>query len=260
MTEMNNNMNPQVEISNEEEIKNLKLNNEYAKVLKLIYPNLIFYIGCNENVVRILQLSKVNKDEKDINISLPDTIAYGGETYTINQLDAAVFKDCHFLNNIKLPNHITVIERSSFKEASISELTLPDHLERIEPEAFYDCYMDRLEVPETVMHIGEHAWTQAEIKEIWFKNEQSLANGFENDPEWELFEDEESWILDRGYVLDEKLEEGSEHFINWYGLTVVDDDEYQGLVKEFYQQYWTIPAETTIYVGKDKKEIANPEK
>ena len=80
----------------------------------------------------------------------------------LSTIPANAFRDCTLLNFVTLPNNLTSIGHSAFRDCSglIGGLTIPNSVITIEDEAFYNCsgFMGLLTIGESVQTIGNYAF------------------------------------------------------------------------------------------------------
>ena len=77
-----------------------------------------------------------------------------------------MFRHCHLLTEIVIPDDVTVIEKDAFAECrSLEKISLPSGLKRIEDGAFANCRKLRfLKIPDSVEYIGEELFGKIRIK------------------------------------------------------------------------------------------------
>lgn len=73
-------------------------------------------------------------------VTIPSTIEYAGETYTVTKIGGNAFYDCQSLTAVNFPNTLTEIHDWAFYNClSLSSITIPDGLTYIGDFAFHDC-------------------------------------------------------------------------------------------------------------------------
>ena len=135
-------------------------------------------VGDEPGEVEVGKNSNVSGD-----VSIPETVSYGGKTYTVTGIGYGAFYECANLASINfpesltsigqgaffyctslqkvtLPNSITSIGMSAFSDCHYLEsVTLPSALTEIECATFYGCgYLQKIEIPDGVTSIGKHAF------------------------------------------------------------------------------------------------------
>ncbi len=88
-------------------------------------------------------------------VVVPETVVYGGKTYTVTGVGPEAFYHCASLGNVELPSTITYFDDDSFNGSSISEITIPDGTTTFGYEVFSRCTnLTSVEFPESVDSIG----------------------------------------------------------------------------------------------------------
>ena len=137
-------------------------------------------------------LSKTNKTVEVIhnknvkfnnsNLTIPSTVEYKGESYTVVAIGEEAFSKNTKIRTIKLPNTVLYIGEEAFcyctkvnqiefssglKEIGekafafcikLNEVELPQGLLKIEEQAFQTCPLEKIEIPNTVTFIGRRAF------------------------------------------------------------------------------------------------------
>lgn len=102
-------------------------------------------------------------------VTIPSTIEYAGETYTVTKIGNYAFNDCQSLTSITMPNTVTEIDYGAFTLCeNLSSITLSNTLKKIHDYAFESCNsLTNITLPNTVVEIGNGAFR-------WSKNLQSI--------------------------------------------------------------------------------------
>ncbi len=88
-------------------------------------------------------------------VVVPETVVYGGKTYTVTGVGPEAFINCASLGTVELPNTITYFDDDSFYGSSISEITIPEGTTTFGYEVFARCTnLESIEFPESVDSIG----------------------------------------------------------------------------------------------------------
>ncbi len=92
-------------------------------------------------------------------ITIPETITYEDNTYTVTSIADAAFINCD-LTSITIPNIVTSIGYNAFEGClSLTSVTLPDSLKTIGYNAFTDCAnLTGISIPNGVTEIGGNAF------------------------------------------------------------------------------------------------------
>ena len=65
-------------------------------------------------------------------ITIPSTIVYNGEDYTVTEITEEAFRDCMNVVSLTIPNSVTKIaDRAFYHCISLRKLVLPDHMEEL---------------------------------------------------------------------------------------------------------------------------------
>ena len=109
-------------------------------------------------------LSEVNYQENDIktkeHVVIPETVTYGGDTYTVVGIGYALFYDNKEITSISLPKTVKYIEDHAFDLCeNLKTCVLPDGLLSIGEAAFQCCYsLQHITIPDSVTFIGNYAF------------------------------------------------------------------------------------------------------
>ena len=76
----------------------------------------------------------------------------------VTSIGANAFRFCAFLQDVTLPEGLTVIGDSAFYSSGVSAVNFPDSLEEIGASAFADTKLTELELPQHLVTIGESAF------------------------------------------------------------------------------------------------------
>lgn len=116
-------------------------------------------------------------------VIIPETVSYGGKTYTVteigymafggcnellsitipntvNEIRSQAFSYCTGLRNIVIPNSVTLIEQAAFRDCTgLLEISFGTSLTTIEPQAFQGCSsITEVRIPNSVTRIGGFAF------------------------------------------------------------------------------------------------------
>lgn len=96
----------------------------------------------------------------DIGITIPNSVTYIGES---------AFKDSR-LGSITLPNGLTSIENSTFSGCNLTSITIPNGVTSIGDYAFLGCYLKSITIPNGVTNIGRSAFAGCDFTTIIIPN------------------------------------------------------------------------------------------
>ncbi len=119
------------------------------------------------------QASVVSGDNYEGDITIPSSITYEGETYSVTSIYYYAFMGCKGLTDITLPNSITSIDFYAFYNCTgLTTITLSDSLTSIGERAFYGCTgLTDITLPNSITSIGEWAFYECtELTNITLPN------------------------------------------------------------------------------------------
>ncbi len=94
-------------------------------------------------------------------IVVPQKLTWSGDTYFVTAVEGTAFTSCSALNSVVLPEGVTLIEASAFKNSSIKSVTLPSTLTSLGNEAFRNCgNLTGIVLPDALEVIKENAFYQ----------------------------------------------------------------------------------------------------
>ena len=93
-------------------------------------------------------------------ITIPETITYNSQTYSVTSIDYAAFRDCRGLTSVTIPNSVTSIGNFAFDGcSSLTSITIPDAVTSIGNGAFYGCaYLESLVLPASLESIADNGF------------------------------------------------------------------------------------------------------
>ena len=88
-------------------------------------------------------------------ITIPSTVEYQGETYTVTTIGSSTFYYCN-VTAIQLPSTITKIETEGFRGCKFTEITLPSGLRELGAGAFANSSLKSCKLPFGIVEIPEN--------------------------------------------------------------------------------------------------------
>lgn len=104
--------------------------------------------------------------------NIPETVSYGGVSYTVIEIGENAFSGCS-IYNLTLPKTIKVIQNGAFERLSLSlpEITIPDGVEIIGKDVFKESIFEKILVGRGVLEIGAGAFYGcSSLKQLVFRS------------------------------------------------------------------------------------------
>lgn len=95
-------------------------------------------------------------------ITIPQTINYNGNTFTVTKIEMQAFSECNLITSIKIPETVHTIGRNAFQNCtSLTSINLPTNFYTIAARTFYGCSsLTSITLPENVTNIGMYAFAE----------------------------------------------------------------------------------------------------
>ena len=121
--------------------------------------NGIYYLITSGNTVEV-SFRDAGLNTYSGNVTVPETVSYGGVTYQVTGIGTGAFANCANLTGVTLPSTVTYISDLAFMSCpSLGSVTLPNSLLTIGKRAFRDCTgLTSVTIPNSVTTIGERAF------------------------------------------------------------------------------------------------------
>ncbi len=93
-------------------------------------------------------------------VTIPSTVTYGGNTYSVTKIGYYAFSGCSGLTSIDIPNSVTTIDDGAFSGCSgLTRVTIGNSVTTIGNYAFSGCNsLTSIDIPNSVTSIGEGAF------------------------------------------------------------------------------------------------------
>lgn len=146
-----------------------------------IFYNVLSLSDCTVEVTFQGNAYNSYADEYSGDVVIPETVTYGGKTFTVTAIGLSAFSGCQNLTSVTLPSTITKIDEYGFNYCtSLKSVNLPEGLMTIGPRAFRICHsLTSMEIPATVTTIGESAFYECKaLQSVAFKGSvESIGSG-----------------------------------------------------------------------------------
>lgn len=142
--------------------------------------NILYFLNVPEHTAEI-------RDGKELSgmVSLPSSVVFGGETCIVNSIGSRAFYGNANITSIIVPNSVTSIGKTVFKECSnLKSVSIGDGLEIIEEGAFTGCtQLESITIPNSVELLGKNAFESCTaLKSV------TLGNGLKSIKEYAFVE------------------------------------------------------------------------
>ena len=93
-------------------------------------------------------------------VTIPETVKYGGQTYRVVAIDEFAFKNCEYMTSVSLPEGLIAIGDNSFHNCiRLSSVIIPDGVSEIGEGLFYNCTdLNEVTLSGNVARIGDYAF------------------------------------------------------------------------------------------------------
>lgn len=127
-----------------------------------LYFKLRDYVATDE--VELIP-SETGKYEGEYDI--PETITYGGKTYTVTSIGENAFYECSGVTAVTLPNTVNSIGINAFATSGLREITIPDGVKKLGEGLFWRCTsLQEVHLPEGLEEIGVHCFQETALVSI----------------------------------------------------------------------------------------------
>lgn len=124
---------------------------------------LSFYFGDTDAL-----LYNVDTDVTGSDVVIPATVEQGGNSYTVNEMRAALLKNSAAVKSVTIPASITQIPNDAFRNCTeLTSVTMPATVTSIGAYAFFNCSkIKELELPASLTTMGSSAFWNVGIKVV----------------------------------------------------------------------------------------------
>lgn len=151
----------------------------YYRITSSTAPYTVAVTRCHDSVYHTLLDPQVDHEvgqpgflypvyDYDSLITIPSTVNYGGQTYTVNSIDKEAFYMQKDMHTVVLPASIETIDTGAFHRSTLHQIVMSPNVKRINYYAFKSTPLESVDLPSELIHIGEEAfsWTSLNQTEI----------------------------------------------------------------------------------------------
>ena len=122
------------------------------KITQLASQNLYVQVGDGTNAAISTSASG--------SLTIPSTVTYLGNTYTVNKISSNAFSSCSSLTSVTIPSTVTSIGNYAFKYCGgLTSVNIPSKVTAIGDGVFYQCSgLTAITIPNSVTSIGNYAF------------------------------------------------------------------------------------------------------
>ena len=114
----------------------------------------------------------------DTLITIPSSVTYGGQTYTVTAIDKEAFYFQKGIHTVILPASVEIIDSGAFCNSSLHQIVMSPNVTSINYYAFEQTPLNSIELPSGLTHIGEQAFAFSSITQV------DIPAGVTLLPEW----------------------------------------------------------------------------
>ena len=98
------------------------------------------FSGTEAEVTYYSMWASSNKDAYEGSVTIPESVNYKEQTYSVTSIGGGAFSDCSGLTSVTIGNSVTSIGNSAFKGCSgLTSITIPNSVMSIDDYAFSGC-------------------------------------------------------------------------------------------------------------------------
>lgn len=189
------------------------------------------------------------------NITIPGTISYSGNTYSVTSIEHLAFYKCNTLSSVSIPNTVTKIEYGAFADCSaLTSVIIPNSVTSMEEQVFWGCsgltsitisnnlkyidwatfkgctHLSSLEIPNSVTKIGENAFENCKLLTSIYIPSSITSIGihaFDNTPWYDNKEDGVVYVGNFLYKYKGTMPDNTNISIQ-IGTTIINDNAFSG--------------------------------
>ena len=110
-------------------------------------------------------------DTSVVEVVIPDSVDYLGNTYTVTSIGGYAFSDCSRLESVEIPDGVTSIGSDAFMYCRrLESVNIPEGVTSIGGWAFFYCVsLESVNIPESVTSISHYAFRNCDnLSEVYF--------------------------------------------------------------------------------------------
>jgi hypothetical protein len=113
-------------------------------------------------------------------ITIPDNVTDGGNTYSVTAIGDEAFSFCHNLTSIIIPNSVITLEYRAFGNCSgLASVTIPNSVISIGNNVFLGCSgLASVTIGDSVMTIGNYAFAGCGFTSVTIPNSVTTIGGY----------------------------------------------------------------------------------
>ena len=103
-----------------------------------------------------------------LTLSVPGTVTYNNQEFTVTSIGANAFSNCNSLKEINIPSSVTSIGYGAFSGCTnLAKVNIPEGVTSIEGYTFYNCTnLTNVNIPKGVTSIGGLAFMQSNLANV----------------------------------------------------------------------------------------------
>ena len=125
----------------------------------------ICYRTTSSTTVKVI--SPLDDSKYSGNITIPSTVTYSSNTYTVTEIGYDAFSGCTDLTGVTIPSSVTMIDMRAFQNSGLTSITIPNSVTLIGTDAFSDCEkLTNVIIPNSVKTIDIRAFKNSGLTSI----------------------------------------------------------------------------------------------
>ena len=99
-------------------------------------------------------------------ITIPSSVTYQGQTYTVNAIDKEAFYMQKDMHTVVLPTSIVTIDSGAFFRSTLHQIVMSPNVTRINYYAFEYTPLESIDLPSGLTYIGKEAFAGTSVSEV----------------------------------------------------------------------------------------------